>query len=294
MQKPPCRSSSTKAPRRLWFVFNPGSHSVEADVLDRVRTRLSELGGTIVGETRFPDQSIPDGAALDDHDVDTLVTLGGDGTITCAATELAGWKGRLLVLAGGTMNLIPKMLHADLDPDAIVTAAFARPRLTALPYIAVGEHRSFARIIAGPAASFVHVREELRAGRVSQMWRALRFAWRMLWSRTIALDGEVGRFRAIFVRAGDDEELLFETIEAGGPLSALKLAWTWTVDLMGDTAALDQRHRGTALLRSSRPVRMLLDGEEMFFDAPVALEPRTSGLCFFTTRDDQDEEEERA
>ena len=277
-----CAPSTTHAPKRLWFVQNPGSHSVDPEVVESIRARVAERGGDLVGETDFPENAMPDAAFLEERQVDTLITLGGDGTITCAATELAGWGGRLLVLAGGTMNLIPKMLHPDLDPEAIVDAAFDRPRLTALPYVAVGDHRSFARIIAGPAASFVHVREEIRAGRLKRMWRALRFAWTMLWTRSIALDGQAGRLRAIFIRPGPDDRLCLEPIPAAGPWSAIKLAWTWTADLFGDHQVLGQEHDGTATVRSTQPVRMLLDGEELILDPPVELKPGKSGLCFFT------------
>ena len=277
------KERSSDAPRRVWFVYNPGSHSAAPEVIDAVRDAVARHGAEMAGETRFPDEEMPDEDALARVDADTLVTLGGDGTITCAATRLAAWDGRLLVLPGGTMNLIPKDLHASMDVGEIIGAVFSAPRLVALPYAQVEEHRSYARMIAGPAASFVHVREEIRSGGWRRMWRALRFAWRTLWMRSVRVEGEDGRYRAIFIRPGADKQLHLEPLEVSGPISAFRLAWTWVADLIGDETVVENPGQARVTLLSSRPIRMLLDGEEMFFDPPVRLEPACSAPMFFTT-----------
>ena len=271
-----------ETPSRLWLVSNPGSHSVSDVLLDNLREAIAKHGGDLVGETHFPEEDMPDAAKLDADGIDTLVALGGDGTITCAATQLADWRGRLLVLPGGTMNLIPKDLHPTLNVPEILASIFRAPRVVALPFARVGEHRSYARMIAGPAASFVHVREEMRSGAWSRMWRALRFAWKTLWMRSVRIDGEDGRYRAIFIRPGKDARLHLEPLEVSGPVSAFRLAWTWVADLVGDETVVENPGHREVTLRSSRPVRMLLDGEEMFFDRPVKLEPDCSRAMFFT------------
>ena len=276
-------------PRSLWFVYNPGSHSVSPEVLDRVRETIFRNGGTLAGETQFPDDDMPGIADLEAAGVDTLIALGGDGTITCAATRLAEWQGRLLVLPGGTMNLIPRMLHKELEPDLVIARAFAHPEVVALPYVAIEDHRSFARVIAGPAAAFVHLREDLRAGRLRRLWRTWRTSWQILWSRTVAIADQPGHYRAIFIRAGEDDRVHIDATPKTGRFKTLRMARSWLVDLVGDAGGNEELVLETAELRSSRPIRMVLDGEERFFNSPATLRAETSARQFFATREFADD-----
>ena len=128
---------------------------------------FEERGLILAGRTRFPDDAIPDAAALAVANVDTVVLFAGDGTINAALCALADWDGAFLILPGGTMNMLAKMLHGDADPAAIVHAAHHASRRVALPYVEAGPHRAFVGLIVGPAAHWGRAREAARADRRS-------------------------------------------------------------------------------------------------------------------------------
>ena len=190
---------------------------------------------------------------------------------TRPVTELAEWNGAILILPGGTMNMLAKLLHGSAEPAEIVTAAIARGRKICLPAVDVAGRRAFVGLILGPAANWVRARELVRAGRLRGLARALRHAWRRTFGRGIRLDGVPGlklNAQAVLVRA-EPGHLDVAAIDARDFRSLTSLGWEW---LTGDWVAaseVTQCRTSEFRTRGDKPALALIDGE------PIMLEPRT-------------------
>ena len=270
----------------LWFITNPQSGSATQEKCEALEAVFEERGLTLAGRTRFPEDSIPAGEALDVADVDTVVLFAGDGTINAALCALADWGGAFLILPGGTMNMLAKILHGDADPAAIVHAAHLDAQRVALPYIEAGPHRAFVGLILGPAAHWGRAREAARAGRLARMTGAVRNAWRRTFGRGIRVRGVPDmseRYQAIFV-APTDTGLRVDAIDARDWGSIADLGWSW---LSGDwvaARAVTQRRAVWIEPFSSRPVLALFDGEPVTLAAGTQVTSGMTRLAFLATQ----------
>jgi|TARA_R100000501_G_scaffold14680_3_gene26650 diacylglycerol kinase family enzyme len=283
-------ASSAQPPHRAWLVINPSSHSFTDTLLSDIRNTADKKGLKICGESRFPKEELPDQRTLEAHSVDTVILFGGDGTIDAMACHVADWPGNLLLLPGGTMNMLPRRLHGDAGPCEIIRAACEAPAIRSLPFVQAGPHRSFVSILAGPAATFVHAREALRAGRLRRLWRALGFAWRISWSRRIHVSGLNGGFRLVMAEAGEQAEkgkLRVAGIRARHLGDLLTLVRSWWGSNWRDATTVAQLETIAAELRSTRPIHALFDGEERILESPVHLSAGLSKTQFYTSGTDQ-------
>ncbi|WP_267388036.1 diacylglycerol kinase family protein [Sphingomonas sp. GC_Shp_3] len=259
---------------KIWFITNIASGSATDAKAEAIVAVFQERGLTLVGRTGFPKDDLPTNAELDAAGADTVALFAGDGTINAAVCAYAKWGGKILILPGGTMNLLAKSLHGNADPAAIVHAAHERGEVVALPFVEAGKHRALVGLILGPATAWVHARELVRDGKLRGLARALRHAWRRTFSRGIRLDGVPGidhRPQAVFVRPGDDR-LDVAAVDARDFRSVASLGWEW---LTGDWVAarsVTQVFVETFRIGGRKPVLALFDGE------PEMLDPRTQ-IC---------------
>ena len=274
-----------KAPqplRRLWLVANHGSGSTSPAEVEALVEHFSGQDVEIVSRTLFPDQPLPAATDLDAAGVDTLVVIGGDGTINAAASAAGGWQGQCLVLPGGTMNLLPKALHGDADHQTIV-AALPSARLVRLPLAEAEGRVALCGVILGPAASWVHAREGIRQRRFWRALRAAQTAWARSFGSGVRILGTPGRQRAVLVTP-DSDGLDVAAIDAAGIGDALTLGWHW---LTGDWRAAQTVRTGRAAeveLAGRRRVRALFDGEPAMLGSPVSVRHGFTRLHFIATR----------
>jgi diacylglycerol kinase family enzyme len=257
--------------QRLWFITNPESGSSDAAKAEAILAVFAERRVTLAGQTDFPNDHLPTPGALDAAEADTVVLFAGDGTINAAICALAGWDGGILILPGGTMNMLAKALHGDADPAAIIVAAHERGRRIALPYVEAGKHRAMVGLIIGPAANWYRARERIREGRIAALWPAIRLAWRRTFGRGVRLSGAPGfpaEAQAAYIRPEGDG-LAVMAIDARDFRSIADLGWNLiTGDWVAAHAVTEiEAHRVT--LAERRPVLALFDGE------PVTLDPAT-------------------
>ena len=147
--------------RSFTLVVNRRSGSYDRDVIDAILARASELGCGTTREIRIPDDDCPtpDDLARDEM----LAVFAGDGTVNATISGLYGWDGAILILPGGTMNLLSKRLHGDVDWETILArlgdghAKRIRPNIVRT---ACGD--AFAGVMAGPGTSWNEVREAMR------------------------------------------------------------------------------------------------------------------------------------
>jgi hypothetical protein len=245
--------------RQVWLVTNPASGSVTEATRGAVAAAL-ERHARIVGRTGFPAEPLPDADQLDTAGADTLVVLAGDGTINAAACKYASWTGALLILPGGTMNLLARALHQSTDAPAIVEAAAQGYGTVALPYVSAAGHCAYVGLIIGPATSWNRAREQLRAGHLRALARSIARAWRWTMARRIRLEGVPGRAQAVFVTPHDDA-LAVDAIEAADARAILQLGWGWVTGAWMDARAVTSVRRASVRVLGRRAVGALVDGE---------------------------------
>jgi diacylglycerol kinase family enzyme len=254
---------------RLWFISNVASGSADEEKCQAIEEIFRERGLTLAGRTHFPDDKLPTAATLARAEADTVVLFAGDGTINAATTALKDWDGALLILPGGTMNLLAKTLHGPADPKTIIHAAHEHERLVSLPYVACGDLRGLVGAIIGPAAAWAEAREAVRKRHLSRLPRAMVLAWRRTFSKGVRIAGVPGltkRAQAVFVSA-EHEALRVSLIDARDIRSIASLGWAW---LTGDWVAAragTQKRAPSFTISSHRPVAALFDGE------PATLQP---------------------
>ena len=140
----------------IWLVTNPASGSNTPDAVEAIGSALCPAR-TIA----FPNDPLPTRADLESAGVGTLAVFTGDGTINSAAAALEGWGGALLVLPGGTQNLLSKALHGDRSLDAIL-ADLPNARRTRRRGIRTSQCMSLIEVLTGPGAMWADVREGVR------------------------------------------------------------------------------------------------------------------------------------
>lgn len=274
--------------QKLWFITNPNSGTTSHAKCEALETVFAERGLTLIGRTEFPDQPLPTGATLSRAKVDTVVLFAGDGTINAALFALARWKGSFLILPGGTMNLLAKALHSELDPHKIVQAAQESERRVALPFVEAGGHRAFVGLILGPAAAWARAREAVRKGKIGRLLQAARAAWRKTFHRDgIRIEGAgLGHhYQAVFVTP-DLEGLEVTAVDARDWGSIAQLGWDWlTGDWVAGRAVTETR-ADTLRIKGTRPVLALFDGEPVTLDPRETIRPGTSLKAFIATREE--------
>lgn len=274
--------------QNLWFITNPNSGTATPAKCEALEAVFKERGLTLAGRTAFPDQSLPEGGALDAKKVDTVVLYAGDGTINAALCALEKWKGDFLILPGGTMNLLAKNLHSEMDPEKIIAAAHDAKRRVALPYVAAGEHRAFVGVILGPAAAWARAREAMRKGRFGRMFGAVRSAWRRTFGRDgIRVEGARGlgdHYQAVFVFPHLDG-LDVAAVDAREWKSIAQLGWDWVSGDWVAAHAVTEARTQELRLRGDKAALALFDGEPVNLDASVKIVPGKSEERFITTRE---------
>lgn len=160
------------APDRCWLVINPASGSNTGDSAQTLTAAFAARGIAVERVIAFPDDPLPDPAALDAAGVRMVAVYTGDGTLNAAVNHLAGWSGAVLVLPGGTMNLLPLRLHRTTDVEQILDILAAGGALARRPdCVTCPAGVALAGLLVGPGTAWNRVRESMRAGSVAAMAR---------------------------------------------------------------------------------------------------------------------------
>lgn len=147
--------------RKTWLIVNIDSGSYDASACERIGAALAAIDWPCDRVVRFPEDDLPDRETLERQAVDTLVIYTGDGTINALANALEGWAGTLLVLPGGTLNLLSKKLHGDRTVEDIV-ADLHRARSVCPSVIRGAGITALVGVILGPTTAWGEVREYVR------------------------------------------------------------------------------------------------------------------------------------
>lgn len=195
---------------KVWLVCNQASGSNDEAAVQAVVEALAGAGFDLDRILRFPDEPAPHCEELDEAGVDMLCVFGGDGTTHSVVTSAWGWGGAVLVLPGGTMNMLAKRMHGDLPAPEIVARLGRTALRTVRPSVISSRHGiGLTGALAGPGTVWNEVREAMRAVNVLELVASAREAISQSASgpKVMCADVDCGRedgYAAITVVPQDD------------------------------------------------------------------------------------------
>jgi diacylglycerol kinase family enzyme len=145
-------------------VINTAAGGVGVGGLEHMRTTLADLGAVAEVVPLDLSQAEQQFRQLASSDHDRVIVWGGDGTHRAALSLLGRKTDRLVLLPGGTMNLLSKWIHGDRPWREILRSILAASRSRPLPAGRAGEEYFFCALLAGVPACFADIREDLRVG----------------------------------------------------------------------------------------------------------------------------------
>jgi hypothetical protein len=155
---------------RTWLIYNGASGSHDDAALDAIVAALSESGypADKVLDCREAEQ--PDADEIRAAGVGTLVVHGGDGTINRTIAAIEGFGGAVLLLPGGTANLLSREVFGERAPLEIV-GLLGRGGLAPRRRNCIRGRGTLAlvELLAGPGATWADVREEIRDFNVGEV-----------------------------------------------------------------------------------------------------------------------------
>lgn len=155
---------------RTWLVTNRASGSYSEQAVAELVERMGASGVAPARMVSIPEDAAPDRVALERAGVELLALFTGDGTANSLICSLYGWPGAVLVLPGGTQNLLAKSLHGDVPANTIVArlgnGALERQRRH---MVHTSQGDALSEVLAGPGARWSDVREAMREGDLGDM-----------------------------------------------------------------------------------------------------------------------------
>lgn len=257
----------------VWLIANSSSASTDAAAIEKVRAALSHGSELPVRLVDLQQDELP---ALEEDapSPEIIATFGGDGTAVAAIDRYGESGSALLVLPGGTMNLLAARLHGDAAlPEEIIARSLAKPEAVRIPRIEGPDALcALTGIIVGSTVIWGNVREELREGDIGGVLRAAGDALdATLGSGDVHIMGTGEAHRALFVyptaRGLEIEAILADTLPG---LVAHGFAWLRRDFLGGPTEAVATGAQFT-LRGPDSTLELLADGERTSAPSPLLL-----------------------
>lgn len=271
--------------RRVGMLVNPAAGGVPADAAEQAQELLQQLqvGAATVLSVEGPEvehglRQLHGGA------FDVIAVLGGDGTARSAAVRSTPDAPPLLILPGGTMNLLPHALHGQVDWRTALRNGLARGEARTIVGGLAGEDPFFVAAIFGSPAFYAFGREAVREGRLAVAWRRLRYALARTLQRKLVVRADqrdLVRVEALallcpaFDRALDGPPgLEWAGVDARSGMDVLRLGLTALFDdWRRDPSVLRQRCI-SAQVRARGRIPALLDGEPKVYRGKVRVQYR--------------------
>lgn len=274
---------------KTWLIVNSASGSYDPEAVEAIRAALAEAGAPVDRLICVPEDDLPDAPAVRTADPALIAIYTGDGTLNALVNALdCGndcWTGRLLVLPGGTMNLLSHKLHGEAQAQGIVRAALDEGAGTRRLSMAQGAgKRSLVGIIAGPTTAWGEVREDLRkvdfAGLAHSVPEALS---RTLGGETVSIEDVDGAYQAIFIEP-QEEALTATGIKAANIADLAQHGFAWlTRDFLGGPSEPLARAASLTVVGSGR-IGLLVDGERAEGESPCTFSLVSCNLNFIATK----------
>ena len=203
-----------------------------------------------------------------------LVVLGGDGTIRTAAETYTGTDTYLLLLPGGTLNVLPRALYGDSSWQEALKETLANPLTKELSRGRVGDKLFFVAAVVGAPGLWMEAREALREGNILNTVGKAGVAFEAMFDTTIQyfISPEVsGEAEVVAVicplvseQMSDSEHSLeAAAIDVENATELFGLATAAAFGKWRDDERVTLTKTRQVTVQSSRDISLFLDGEKI-------------------------------
>ena len=268
---------------RTLLIINANSGSANSVGEDEITEGLQNAGFDIAQMLKLPDENLPTRSTVEAAGFDTVVILSGDGTISALCKALAGWKGAIFPLPGGTMNLLCRKLHGDADSRQLLLRLLGSDlEPSPVPVIFAAGFEVLTGLIAGPSTEWGKVREGLREMDVATLVQQVPEAWSgTVEGQSVGIAGHEDRYPAIFVEPITATELSVIAFKAEGISDMLShgIAWLRRDFREGPHDKIGVM-REVTIVDDDNAVGLLVDGEQEKTSSPVVCRAGVSSVKF--------------
>lgn len=266
------------------LICNTQSGSHDEVVREQIVELCRDRGVPLVATFALPDGDIPDVAELTRQGIDLLLVWTGDGTINAAATKAAGWNGAILVLPGGTLNLLSKALHGDRPvPEILADALQDTVRRSPIPTIHSDAGEAFITVIAGPATRWAEVRETMRQGGLIEASRAAPEALDEMMNAAGVRVGADGKTYSAVILTPTPTCIRADGILTEGTGDVLRHGLAWLGGDFRDGPSEPLATGETLVLESDETICLEFDGELSEMASPARFSAASSAVDFLAT-----------
>jgi Diacylglycerol kinase catalytic domain len=275
--------------KRTLLIINKSSGSVGAVDYEELKLSFGAAGFAIEHIVELPEDELPERDDVEAMAVDVVATLSGDGTVAGVCEKLNGWSGALLVLPGGTMNLLSRRLYGEQTVGSLLemlqNGEYSAERVSVVqtPVAEV-----FTGLIAGPSTRWGEVRESIRNLDLAEVVEKVPEAWAATTtSDSVRIESIKGGYPAIFVEPLDNGNLGIRAFRADGVGDMLShgIAWLRRDFRDGPHDELGELRAVNIIDDSDAVIGLLLDGEQSTGKSPFQCVAGQSTLKFILVRD---------
>lgn len=183
----------THAYKKALILFNEKAGSVSAGDGEKLVDAVKAAGieqFAILG----PEKMTPQLFARS-MDFDVMIVLGGDGTARNAAELMPRDGPPLILLPGGTLNVLPRALYGELAWPEALEAALQRGVVRRLPTGRANGIPFFVGALFGSPAILARAREAVREGRFLKAWNSFRHYMKRAFSHRLRAGCDGKRLR---------------------------------------------------------------------------------------------------
>lgn len=258
----------------LWLITNSMSSTTNASVIKGVCAHIEAQGGILSRQIDLAREELP---ALQNDAPDIIASLGGDGTANAVINAYSEESTPpLLILPGGTMNLLAAKLHSEASIEQVIEDGLATAQnqgsICTLPQVNGPDFRSLVGVIAGPTAHWGAVREDIRQGEVGALVEDISTALQETSSGArVRLRKQGEEFVALFIEPHDDG-LYAHDIVAENIIDLAHHGWAWlNRDFLGGPTEKLKRAHEIHIDCDEERIQLLVDGEQMSAPSPLCL-----------------------
>lgn len=177
----PARKRPVPANAKAIVLFNPKAGSVSAGDREKLVEVLADAG--VSHHEIVPVEHMSRRFFSRARKFDVIIVLGGDGTARAAA-ELSDRDGPpLMLLPGGTLNILPRALYGERAWPEALKDGLESGEVTRLTAGRANGEPFYVAALFGAPTLMAKAREAMRAGRVLAAWRRFVHAMRRSFTR---------------------------------------------------------------------------------------------------------------
>lgn len=269
----------TKEGRRAFVVVNESAGGVGAGAREKLTSILLDAGiKTLDVQEEVNKLQASRKRAMQS---DMIVVLGGDGTAASAAEAFQDGP-PLVVLPGGTLNVLPHALYGDRPWPEALKAALSGGRVKRLVCAEANGRRFFVAALFGAPTLLAGAREAMREGKPLTAWRRMQHALNRSFSRPIEVrpEGEkaytevaaAGVLCPAYVGEVEGDTLEWVRLDANQLGDLARVGLRAVVGGWRDDKTIELTHAAGGRIRSSGVIPASIDGEPAVFVSRVKID----------------------